>query len=242
MAQSHNWLRHLALPQLYALLFLCAALQFSQVIHGVEALAANNNSNKRKAGGNNAASSQKGFVIAPPTLEEVTSKFKTRLPENAESLPCPCGVNDGATYADCCAPFHRQEKFPFMPLQVLQSRYSAFYFRLIPYIIQTTHSSNRDYRDNKVTWAKDLNRKGMFDSFEFLELQPGPEQQLIDGNNNKAYIDFSVRLRARDGEQLETQVTEKSLFLRDPDTQIWSYASGEVRSGVQGLEDAILNQ
>jgi SEC-C motif domain protein len=191
--------------------------------------------NKKKGGGN-AASNQKGFGAAPPTLEDVAAKFKTRLSENAESLPCPCGL--GATYAECCAPFHRQEKFPQTPLQVLQSRYSAFTFRLVPYIIQTTHSSNRDFRDNKVTWATDLNRKGMFDSFEFIELQPGPEE--IDGN--KAYIDFSVRMRATDGEQLETRVTEKSLFLKDPDTQIWSYASGEVRSGVQGLEDAILNQ
>ncbi|CAB9516951.1 UPF0225 protein [Seminavis robusta] len=202
----------------------------------VDAFAAKKKPNNKKKKGGNAASNQKGFGAAPPTLEEVTAKFKTRLPDDAGAVPCPCGA--GPTYADCCAPYHQQERFPESPLQVLQSRYSAFCYRLVPYIIQTTHATCRDFRDNKVTWAKDLNRDGMFDSFDFIELQPGPEEIV----GSKAYIDFTVRMRSRDGEQQETIVSEKSLFLIDPDTQIWSYASGEVRSGVQGLEDTILNQ
>ena len=99
----------------------------------------------------------------------------------------------------------------------------------------------------------------MFDSFEFVELQViGPE--IIIHNNETtnppkaaaATIDFKVRLRSKNTnngvEQQqqqqgrgETVVAEKSTFLRDEDG-IWSYASGEVRSEVEGLEDAILNQ
>jgi uncharacterized protein YchJ len=81
----------------------------------------------------------------------------------------------------------------------------------------------------------------MFDSFEFVELKAGPEI-FPESEENKATIDFQVRLRAKDGEKQETVIAEKSLFLRDPESKIWSYASGEVRSGVEGLEDTILNQ
>lgn len=80
----------------------------------------------------------------------------------------------------------------------------------------------------------------MFDSFEFVGLTPG-KTELEEGDDKKAFIDFQVNLRSRDGDQQETVVSEKSLFLQDPETNVWSYASGEVRSEVAGLEDAILN-
>lgn len=195
------------------------------------------NSKKKK----NSASSQKGFGAAPPSLAEVCAKFQTRLPDNALDLPCPCGI-DSKLYKDCCAPYHRSEAQAETPLRVLQSRYSAFTYRLVPYIIDSTHPTCRDYRENQQIWAQDLNASGMFDSFEFVQLQAGPEEYATD-NADKATIDFKVRLRAKTGDQQETVVSEKSTFLKDAASgNVWTYASGQVRSDVEGLEDAILNR
>ena len=238
---TSHYQRHPSCHRLWLALLVLVATVFNSNNRGttsVAAFAAKKKPNQKKKG--NSASSQKGFGVAPPTLEEVTAKFKTRLPENnADDLDCPCGIVSGATYGNCCAPYHRQEKAPETPLRVLQSRYSAFCYRLVPYILQTTHPTCRDYRENRVAWAQDLNKSGMFDSFDFVELQAGPE--IFEGDD-QATIDFQVRLRAKEGDQQETIVAEKSVFLRDPESKVWSYASGEVRSGVEGLEDTILNQ
>ena len=215
--------RYIRLP-IIVFLLLCS-------INPVDSFAAKKKPNKKKA----SASSNKGFGAAPPTVEEVAAKFKTRLPENAGSLPCPCGVS-GALYSNCCQPYHLGTKSVETPLRVLQTRYSAFCYRLVPFIIQTTHPTCRDYKENKVTWAKDLNREGMFDSTEFVELIPGETQ----GDDEKATLEFQVRMRSKDGEKSETVVSEKSVFLRDA-KGLWSYSTGEVRSQAAGLEDAILN-
>ena len=202
----------------------------------VSGFAAKKKPNKKKG---SSASSNKGFGAAPPTLEEVASKFRLRTPDDAPSLPCPCQVGN-KLYSDCCLPYHNGEKAPESPLRVLQSRYSAFSYRLVPYVITTTHPSSREYRDNKVQWAKDLNKEGMFDSFEFVQLVIPDLEPEMDGDD-QAYMNFQVRLRAKGGDNMETIVSERSLFKRDPETNVWSYASGDVRSEEAGLEDLVLN-
>ena len=77
----------------------------------------------------------------------------------------------------------------------------------------------------------------MFDSFEFVSLHP--ESTATPGKDeNESFLTFKVKLRARDGSGEET-IYEKSRFLKEGER--WLYASGEVRSEVAGLEDAILN-
>jgi SEC-C motif-containing protein len=141
------------------------------------------------------------------------------------------------------------------PREVLQSRYTSFYYRDVNHIIQTTHEVCRDYNpdNNRIVWAKELNKNGMFDSFEFIGLDIINEDIESD---NEAYLDFTVRLRGRtiddspkrteqsslssiEGE--ETVVSEKSKFIKDPVTKIWKYAGGDVRSNVKGLDDITLN-
>jgi len=179
--------------------------------------------------------SAKGFGPTPPNLEEVAATFKTRIGQDSDKEKCPCG--SGALYGDCCSPYHTGLKFPESPCNVLQTRYSAFYYRIIPYIISTTHPVCRDFTENKIKWAKDLNKNGMFDSFEFVSLRPEPT--VTPGiDENEAFLEFRVKLRSRDGSGEET-IHEKSRFLKEGDR--WLYAGGEVRSEVAGLEDAILN-
>jgi hypothetical protein len=112
----------------------------------------------------------------------------------------------------------------------------------------TTHKSCRDYKDDRVGWANDLNRNGMFDSFDFVSLSAGEEEIDVD-DENVGYIEFKVTFRAKGGGGTindsvagqETVISERSTFLRNPDGS-WSYASGDVRSDVAGLEGAMLNK
>ena len=93
-----------------------------------------------------------------------------------------------------------------------------------------------------------MNRSGMFDSFEFVDLSAG-EEDIDELDENAGFVEFKVRFRAKergDGNDpvagRETVISERSRFLRNPDDGSWSYASGDVRSDVAGLESATLNR
>mmetsp|Transcript_47985 Transcript_47985/g.55378 ORF Transcript_47985/g.55378 Transcript_47985/m.55378 type:complete len:111 (+) Transcript_47985:292-624(+) len=103
----------------------------------------------------------------------------------------------------------------------------------------------------------------MFDSFDFIQLQisDDEEEDNEEDSSDEAYLEFTVRLRARSSmekpsllnrlsqsesittsiEGEETVVKEKSKFIKDSSTGIWKYAGGDVRSDVKGLEDTTLN-
>lgn len=186
-----------------------------------------------------------GFGKAPShiNLDDIAKKFPTRIPQNAENCSCPCGT--GELYKNCCQPLHLKQKLPETPIDVLRSRYTAFSWRIIPYIMETTHPTCRDFRKDKIIWARDLNRDGMFDSYEFLSLTPG-QMEISEEDANEAYLDFKVNLRANENNDKlkgqEITISERSCFLRDGDPPRWRYSSGEVRSDIKGLEDVKLNQ
>ena len=54
------------------------------------------------------AQTERGFGSPPPKLADVLASFKSLVPEDADSRPCPCGSGD--VYADCCGPLHRGER------------------------------------------------------------------------------------------------------------------------------------
>lgn len=154
----------------------------------------------------NAARTTKGFGAPPPppaTYEETVAKFRTRVPEDADNQPCPCGGRSDTEmlYGQCCGPLHRGERLALTSTDVLRSRYSAFSWRIIKYVIESTHESCSDYLEDKVKWANSLNRDGMFDSFDFVQLEPGLEEK--GDNENEGYIEFSVSLRSKDNSVLE---------------------------------------
>ncbi|KAG7373030.1 hypothetical protein IV203_033754 [Nitzschia inconspicua] len=231
----------------------------------------NNNKNGGGGGSKNnkkassTASTTRGFAAPPPTLDQTLASFRTRLPDNDDpaTVPCPCGIY-GTSYAECCQPYHLGELQCTTPLSVLQTRYSAFTYRLIGHIIATTHPNCREYMDDKIAWANSLNKNGMFDSFDFVGLQVLKEEQEHQQKDeehsgldpNVAYIDFQVTLRGRSSTTAntatitndavvvagkETVVQERSQFLKDTATGVWTYSGGDVRSQVQGLEDTQLN-
>ncbi|KAL3907760.1 MAG: hypothetical protein SGILL_008745 [Bacillariaceae sp.] len=233
----------------FLLCFLLIIITFLSTVVEVEAFAAaKKGGGKKKPQKSSSASTNRGFGAPPPTLEETLAGFKTSIPENAAELPCPCGTSS-ATYENCCQPLHDDPTKCQTPLDVLKSRYSAFSYRKIGHILATTHPKCRDYQQDKVAWAKDLNKAGMFDSFDFVKLEVMEEESSRD--NDKAYIDFQVTMRGRDNnvEQRsaasvageETTIRERSQFLRDSSSGAWTYSGGDVRSGVEGLEDVTLN-
>lgn len=138
-------------------------------------------------------------------------------------------------YSNCCAPYHKGDILPPTPLEVLRSRYSAFCYRNIGYIIESTHPSCRDFQEDRIAWAKSLNKNGMFDSYEFVNLNVVEEEP----GEEEAHINFHVILRSNESGE-ETTVAEKSRFLKQDGK--WTYASGDVRSTDQGIDDIILNQ
>lgn len=204
---------------------------------------------KKKSGSRKQrASSTRGFGAPPLTLEEVCESFKNRRPDLSkdeeegvkEKVACPCGT--GKSYEDCCLPYHMGEMFPQKPKDVLRTRYTAFVYRLPSYIIKTTHETCRDYREDMIGWAKDLDKNGMFDSFDFLRLEAGEEKPGADGN--EAYVEFRVYMKAKEAYAMHSEgdevvIRELSRFLRDG--QGWKYASGDVTMDATGIDDVVLN-
>jgi len=185
----------------------------------------------KKAGGGGFGAKPKPAAPAP-MLESVVAKWPTRLP--ADSDPCMCGSGD--SYGDCCRRYHAAEVAPETPTRVLQSRYSAFAYRLPLHLIRTTHRSNRDWREDKAAWARELNQEGMFDSFVFVGLAPGPEEG--GSGADEAFIEFRVDLR---NEQTGAEISfrERSRFVREGGG--WLYASGDVATDADmGLD--VLNR
>lgn len=207
------------------------------------------------------SSSFRGFGTAPPTFQEILASFPTRmLLENAKSLPCPCqsssllSSDNSKPYGECCSVYHdsnnnnnSNDAWPPTPLDVLKSRYSAFFFRNIGYIIDTTHETCRDYQQDKIAWAKSLDRNGMFDSYNFSGLTILGQDQGGEPSDNddddkeeeEAFIEFKVQLQSKETKEMTT-IQERSQFIKNQDGK-WKYASGTVRSMVQGMEDIVLN-
>lgn len=55
---------------------------------------------------------------------------------------CPCKSRE--TYAVCCQPFHLGRAKPETAEQLMRSRYSAYFFRLVDYLVATTHPDTRE--------------------------------------------------------------------------------------------------
>ena len=59
-----------------------------------------------------------------------------------EVSPCPC--NGGLSYGDCCMPFHHGKAKPATAEQLMRSRYSAYFFRRVDYLVNTTHPDTKE--------------------------------------------------------------------------------------------------
>ena len=71
----------------------------------------------------------------------MSAKPKHKPTEREESL-CPCKSQE--SYGACCMPYHYLKSKPETAEQLMRSRYSAYFFRRIEYLVDTTHPDTRE--------------------------------------------------------------------------------------------------
>jgi len=122
---------------------------------------------------------------------------------------CPCGSR--LKYKKCCEVYHDSVEAADA-LKLMVTRYSAYAAGDASYIMRTTHSSNVDFKEDRKTWAKEI--ENFCNSTEFLGLEV---LDFIEGEN-EAFVEFKAKLS--DG-----VLHEKSRFVKENGR--WLYASGE---------------
>jgi len=55
---------------------------------------------------------------------------------------CPC--KSLLNYSICCQPFHKGRAKAKTPEQLMRARYSAYFFRLVDFLVETTHPDSRE--------------------------------------------------------------------------------------------------
>lgn len=73
-----------------------------------------------------------------------------KIPRMREESVCPC-KKSGKSYATCCMPYHYGRAKPETAELLMRSRYSAHFFRLLDYLLETTHPDKRT-----VTLAREI--------------------------------------------------------------------------------------
>jgi len=89
------------------------------------------------------------FTDSTPLMSDVDYEKKSdgadvenHIPREREQSLCPC--KSRKTYASCCLPFHQGKAKPETAEQLMRSRYSAYFFRLVDYLVETTHPDTRE--------------------------------------------------------------------------------------------------
>lgn len=71
----------------------------------------------------------------------MSGRTRRKSTEREES-PCPC--KSELRYGACCMPFHHLKARPETAEQLMRSRYSAYFFRRVDYLVDTTHPDTRE--------------------------------------------------------------------------------------------------
>ena len=74
-------------------------------------------------------------------MTETAPQDPDRLPRIREESLCPC--KSRLPYKECCMPYHYGRKKAETAEILMRSRYSAFFFRRIDYLLDTTHPRMR---------------------------------------------------------------------------------------------------
>ena len=132
-------------------------------------------------------SSKGGFAAAAKQVKVVDA-----------TSPCPCG--SGNTYGQCCQQLHEgqgQQRYRD-PESVTRARYTAFAVGLPSYLIDSTHSTQRDHarhsegnldgRKARKAWEKELVSKNS-EVFEFLKLELIPRDEVDFQANNVTLLE-----------------------------------------------------
>lgn len=129
------------------------------------------------------------------------------------ALACPC--DSGESYADCCQPLHRQKVRAQTAEHLMRSRYTAYALKLIDYLVETTHPSQRTQklRQAITDWAAQAD----FGRLEIIATWQGR------ASDNIGKVEFIAHYRQQ-GKEL--RLHERSRFKRY--RREWTYLDGEI--------------
>lgn len=159
----------------------------------------------------------------------------SRIP--ISEVNCACGT--GKTYGDCCQKYHDKRENPMDLETMVRSRFSAYAYGIISYIVDTTHPSHKDYvneekKGKRKSWIKDL---ALFsEEYEFLKIvfdSDIPASSILLTNNKDdptvGLISFTATLKQKNVNKLPEDVKETSKFIKVKES-IWLYADAEVET------------
>jgi uncharacterized protein YchJ len=160
--------------------------------------------------------------------------------------PCACG--SGSSYGDCCEQYHSGKAIPPTPIKVVRSRFSALAYKMIQYVISTTHPSHKEFVDDeqkskRKVWEKDL--KAFADEYNFVSLVFDDETRdnNVAADATSSTVSFTAKLqRVSLGERPDETIKEVSTFKRDSPTAPWLYADAIVKSSVKNIQMKVTPQ
>ena len=65
-----------------------------------------------------------------------------KIPREREESICPC--KSRMSYADCCMPYHHGRANAPTAEALTRARYSAYFFRHVPFLVDTVHPDTRE--------------------------------------------------------------------------------------------------
>ncbi|MGE4573935.1 MULTISPECIES: YchJ family protein [Parachlamydia] len=117
-------------------------------------------------------------------------------------LQCPC--DSGKTYPDCCQILHEGAQAN-QALSLMRSRYSAYAYQKVAYIIQTTHPDNPSFLADSIQWAKEILifcQNTQFKKLEIVDYLEGIDESIVT---------FVAHLNQNHSNE---KLFEKSLFIK----------------------------
>lgn len=77
-----------------------------------------------------------------PEDEILDDNAEDDVPKTRSESLCPC--KSGDSYYICCMAFHQGKAKAQTAEELMRSRYSAYFFRLVDYLVETTHPDSRE--------------------------------------------------------------------------------------------------
>ncbi|WP_018969225.1 YchJ family protein [Rubritalea marina] len=125
---------------------------------------------------------------------------------------CPCGSK--TAYNECCRDFHIGKASPQTAEQLMRSRYSAYFFRLVDYLVFSQHPNTREPKLKQE--LETMIHNVQWRSLNIHSTSKGGP------NDKKGKVEFSAQFH-ENGELLE--MYEYSRFLRHKG--VWKYLDGK---------------
>lgn len=141
-------------------------------------------------------------------------------------MSCYCGRP--TLYQQCCAPLHQGLQQATTPEQLMRSRFSAYFLKLVPYIANTYHHSKQSddalqeisaFAEGAIFLSLQVIATAGSEGFSGIAAQPATYTDRT--NVTTGYVHFIARFLIKDQLHL---LEEQSRFVQEQ--QVWSYLDG----------------